>query len=460
MWNVLRWWVAALAAGLLALAACGGRAVLGNGDELGSGGEPSLGGASSTVGAGGQSGSGGRPNGRGGAGGMGIAGMPAAGGYAGNVNLAGAGGMPAAGGSFWGAGGMMPGAGGAGIGGRASTTGQGAGGMPAMDYGTLNGRVVDAETDEALEGVSITFLAANGTVVGYAVTHSDGTYSVELPSGRVYAYFRLEGYLPTTGEFEVQPGLVSEASVTRLVPIGDEVTGGLSGYVLDAETTEPIANAQLRVRAGVNATQGTVIAQATTDSEGRYVFEDLDAGNYTVEGSVSGYAKAFVDATVTAGTSSEAPDLLLSRVLESGQIRIVLTWGLVPEDLDAHLYVPPMDEAGFEDGFEVFYGARGTLDGPPFAELDVDDTSSYGPETITIDRTVTGTYHYLVHRFSDDASFSDSEAQVNVYDESGLAYTAYVPGTGSGDYWHVLDIDGETLVITPINQRSSIDPFE
>jgi uncharacterized protein YfaP (DUF2135 family) len=286
-----------------------------------------------------------------------------------------------------------------------------------------------------------------------------GAFRAELPAGLVYAYFQLDGYLPATGEFEVLAVQHNEVGVTRLVPVGAGTAGELTGLVLDAETAEPIGGARIRVRAGVNASQGMVVEQLDADTDGYYAFPELAAGNYTLEGSADGYARSYVNATVSSDTSTRAPDLLLSRLLDGGQFRIVLSWGLSPSDLDAHLYVPPIQTTGFEAGFEVFYSQRGNLDSAPYAELDVDDTDSYGPETITISQVVRGTYHYVVHRFSSDAPFSDSGAQVSVFDDTGLVYTAFVPTTGPGDYWHVLDIDGDSLAITPVNERSNSTPF-
>jgi uncharacterized protein YfaP (DUF2135 family) len=426
MWMVSSWRIAALSAVLVAVVACGGRASL-EGTDPGSGGEPGLGGAVAV-------------------GGAGLGGAPGAGG---TVGVAGRGGD--AGGVGFGGNGVMPGPGG--------SVGQGGvGGTPSLEYGTLGGRVVDADDDEPLDDVEISFFSVNGMLL--ETTDSVmGAYRAELPAGRVFATYALEGYLPASAEFEVVAGMHTEVSVMRLVPVGEGATGVLTGIVRDAETVEPIAGARLRLRAGVNADQGPVVAQGDSDANGEYVFFDLPAGNYTVEGSADGYARSYVDAIVIADEQAAAPDLLLSRVLDGGQLRIVLTWGARPADLDAHLHVPPIDVDGFEGGFEVSYGQRGLLDAPPYAELDVDDTSSYGPETISISRLVNGTYHYVVHRFSEEAPLSESEAQVSVFDESGRVQTAFVPTIGSGDYWHVFDIDGESSTITLINERVGSDPF-
>ena len=66
-------------------------------------------------------------------------------------------------------------------------------------------------------------------------------------------------------------------------------------------------------------------------------------------------------------------------------MRIVLNWGASPSDLDSHLVYP---------GNHVYFSQKEGTD----ANLDVDDTDSYGPETITIERKHSGErYVYAVH---------------------------------------------------------------
>jgi tetratricopeptide (TPR) repeat protein len=125
-------------------------------------------------------------------------------------------------------------------------------------------------------------------------------------------------------------------------------------------------------------------------------------------------------------------------------VRIVLSWGSRPEDLDSHLVY-----AGNHVYFEAKAGAQ--------AWLDVDDTDSYGPETITIDKKQYGTpYTYAVHDYSnqeaDDLFLSKSGARVFVYVGQSLVKTYYVP-SGIGDVWTVFRIteDGDIEDIDTLN---------
>jgi hypothetical protein len=118
---------------------------------------------------------------------------------------------------------------------------------------------------------------------------------------------------------------------------------------------------------------------------------------------------------------------------------ITLTWGDNPRDLDSHL-VGPDSNGG---SFHVDYRNREVTD----ANLDVDDTSSYGPEIITLRTLRPGIYRYFVHHYSGSGSLSTSEAVVtlnvnNAGDISGMQRTKSfaVPLQGEGLVWNVFNI--------------------
>jgi len=60
--------------------------------------------------------------------------------------------------------------------------------------------------------------------------------------------------------------------------------------------------------------------------------------------------------------------------------QFTLTWGENPGDLDSHLWTPSINN----QVHHIFYANQGSPTSGPFAELDVDDVTSYGPEHITI----------------------------------------------------------------------------
>ena len=135
-------------------------------------------------------------------------------------------------------------------------------------------------------------------------------------------------------------------------------------------------------------------------------------------------------------------------------LRIVLTWGSTPSDLDSHLTGPQ----GYGNTFHVYYSAKEAYNyyGERIAILDVDDTSSYGPETITLTPVEDGIYHYYIHDYSsrtytDNTAMANSGATVQVFSGSRLIAVYKVPTDGVGTVWHVFDYDTVAGELIPVN---------
>ena len=117
-------------------------------------------------------------------------------------------------------------------------------------------------------------------------------------------------------------------------------------------------------------------------------------------------------------------------------LRAVLTWGKNPADLDSHL--------AYKNNHIFFESKKGTK-----AHLDVDDTTSYGPETITIVQRQEGkAYLYSVHDYTHKTknaskSLSASGATVHVYIGQTLMRTYKVKPRKVGNIWVVFVIDEE-----------------
>ena len=181
----------------------------------------------------------------------------------------------------------------------------------------------------------------------------------------------------------------------------------------------------------------------------------MPTGYYTAELSAAGYITAFISVYSLGGQDTGNQNASISPVLAAGEVRIVLTWDNAPADLDTHLTGPTTSGPRFH----VAYYALTVNDGS-VASLDVDDTSSYGPETVTITSQIAGVYRYYVHDFTNDGTnpslaLSNSGAQVKVYNSSGLAATFNIPANQGGTIWEVFELSGST--ITPINLFSYAD---
>ncbi|KJV06641.1 tetratricopeptide repeat protein [Methylocucumis oryzae] len=151
----------------------------------------------------------------------------------------------------------------------------------------------------------------------------------------------------------------------------------------------------------------------------------------------------------------------ISPVMKSlDAMRIVLNWGAKPEDLDSHIVYP--------NNHIYFENMTGTD-----ALLDVDDTNSFGPETITLNVKHEGErYVYAVHNFSDASApgskrLSDSQAKVFVYVGETLVKTYYVPTNQIGNLWTVFAVtesgdlqDFNTIKAVTSYQRLQTSEFQ
>ncbi len=127
----------------------------------------------------------------------------------------------------------------------------------------------------------------------------------------------------------------------------------------------------------------------------------------------------------------------LSPVMHSlDGLRVVLTWGTTPADLDLHTVY---------SGNHVFFSHKeGTA-----SNLDVDDIDGSGPETITIEKKIFGQpYLFAVHDYTnrgttERAALAESRARVFVYVGQTLIRRYEVPDRGQGTLWTVFSIDGQ-----------------
>ena len=229
------------------------------------------------------------------------------------------------------------------------------------------------------------------------------------------------------------------------------VTDALN-YASDGRNMASVSGAKLSVREGMNNKTGNVIVTLTSDSYG-FAYADLKPGMYTLEIEKSGYDKFYLNFCVNRYQlvvyASASPKL------DNGEIRIVLTWGNDPPDLDSHLFTPYDGSCGTDAAnYHVWYSNKWIPSGD---NLDVDDTDWFGPETVTISSVRQGYYKYYVvdytnssQGFSDSEQMSRSGATVRVYTSRGLVATWHVPTDRRGVIWEVFEI--RNGMITPINR--------
>lgn len=133
---------------------------------------------------------------------------------------------------------------------------------------------------------------------------------------------------------------------------------------------------------------------------------------------------------------------------------VKLSWRTLPRDLDLHFGVRSGDR--WEN---VDFRTRGSLTAFPWAELDKDITSGFGPETVTLAKLLDATYRCYVENYSGDGALAGSGAEILVsYGDSEVRITC--PRTGSGKFWHVFDLSVQDGRIVVVNTVVDVDPTE
>jgi hypothetical protein len=246
----------------------------------------------------------------------------------------------------------------------------------------------------------------------------------------------------------VDPSVWSPAAVGPIAgtstPCPAAGTSTLSGTVVNASNSEPVADATVAL-----LQNGSVVASTVTTQSGGYSFSQLAAGTYDVRIAAAGFVD-FASDIVIGSNATVTRTFALVTATSGDQVRIVLTWGAAPADLDSHLLVPAFEG---NDSTRVFYADPGSDTSYPFATLDNDRTSGFGPETIRIEQQLPGTYTYMVHNYSGSPALSTSSAVVEVYRGNTRIATFDVPDQ-PGDLWTVFSLNGATL--TPINTMSDM----
>lgn len=306
-----------------------------------------------------------------------------------------------------------------------------------------------------------------------ATSADAGLYSMQLAPGTYRLSFELgnpeaqTGYAPEEYyNVNVPPATSLWLEPVTLISYDDYKNGGLSGTITDAASGEALAGAAVSLRPGLNKTYDTPAASATTNAAGAYSFSNLPAGQYTAQVALSGYVTGYFTVLCEGGEAGGAvitnQNYAVSPIMDSDWLRIVLTWGEAPADLDAILTGPaaPRDTTKrFQvDAMHGLYSYNGLV----YAEHETDATGGFGPESIVLYTQVYGTYRFYVYNIdaqftSPNTELSTSGARVDVY-RGGIGIDSFaVPAGQSGNLWKVFEMRGG--IITPVNELSQADTW-
>ena len=280
------------------------------------------------------------------------------------------------------------------------------------------------------------------------------------------------GALPPALHTQFLPVAAQSDTRLHLPLIGKNFTwtdGTVSGFVADAFTGDAIDGAEICI-ASVGCT--------TTNAIGWYSFI-LPQGRVTLHAELTGYYPVDKAAFALAARDIKV-NIAMSPLLSSDNVilRFVLTWSVTPtytnplppppeweNDLDAHLWVMP-DNPQFNCHIQPF--GDNALDCPlgdmydcttnPYACLETEVRLGSGPETISIGEILTGTqtrYYYGVFNYNQYQpgvpQLSSTGAHVDVYNEAGLLYSLDPPVGASGNFWYILNVEGLTGIVQPVN---------
>ena len=231
------------------------------------------------------------------------------------------------------------------------------------------------------------------------------------------------------------PNQYYEGTVTHFTTWNaDQVmeTVRLTGCVADA-TGARISGARISGD-GVNYSGTT---SAVTDTGGNFTIA-VRRNSQTTLVAQSGARLSNTLSATSGNADSTLPNCLVLADALTGGVTMKLTWGAQPSDLDSYLITP--------SGSTVFYSSKGSLTSAPFANLDVDDTTAFGPEVVTIARLMVGTYKYAVNNYSGQSSgqigASSARVELSLTDRPVELFVPPSTGeTSSTNWWHLFELD-------------------
>ncbi len=331
-----------------------------------------------------------------------------------------------------------------------------------INTGYIMGRVTDAVDAKVMDEVKVSAYCIStydgnielpGDYQYSTLTDTYGEFSLELNPGVYRVMFYYPGYEPLVFEnIEVKANKVNYLEEVMLV-VGIEESIDIKGMVVNALNGSVENDVEVNIRCGWNCYAGdTIMDSVYTDINGEYIVR-LPIGYYTIEVEKEGYIKSYSNIVVY----SYAPiyKTVICPKLQENEMRVVLTWGSSPRDLDSHLLLEDNDG----NVSHIYYSNKVYYDeyNNKKYTLDIDDTTQYGPETVTFytDNPHIDEYKYYIYNYSggykgDELSYSG--ARVTVYYGSQDPQVFYVPFAQTGRTWNVFSvIDGNIVVENTIS---------
>lgn len=311
--------------------------------------------------------------------------------------------------------------------------------------GTLSGKICKAsDRSTAIPGATIQVFK-NDVLFKTYTSNSTGNYSIKLPEGQYFVKISSEGYIDFNSYANVTVDQNTYMETFLLIEGSETEIGVASGKLINSLTGTGTSGATLKVKRDWNNSDESaeIVTTVNTDANGNYSME-LPLGNYTVIATKEGYTQSSFNIIVQAGTTGNQNGTI-TPVISGDNYLITLTWDENPRDLDSHVNGTLSNGSSFH----VYYSHKSQYDGNiEVCNLDYDDTTSYGPEHITLNTTNNTPYYYYIYKFAGNGTVGSSGAKVTIEQGNTLIAEFNVPtDLGSADYWNVFAIKNGELII-------------
>ena len=151
----------------------------------------------------------------------------------------------------------------------------------------VTGTVHDAQTNESLDGVTVTAYNSKNEIVGQTTTGLSGLFNLKLLAGQYTFTYSLNGYVTTTNEQAINGDFTwREPILLQKQSGGGETQSTITGKVLEQGTNAPLSGVLVQAM----KTGTTIVAgSATTNADGLYSLTVERNATYDLKFTKSGY---------------------------------------------------------------------------------------------------------------------------------------------------------------------------
>lgn len=325
--------------------------------------------------------------------------------------------------------------------------------------GRIEGSVIDSATGKALKNAMVRIYLkdedGSDLLIRKKYTDASGKYLINnLTDGTYTIVVTATGYKEyRIDDVAIVKESTNTADTARMVK-RDNSNGTLNFCVVSAVSGEELTGWEYEI---TSANTYCTMADIKGTSDTAQFSRAVESGNYQVKISIDGYIPVTQSVSVLPGSSRETTIAISPKFVDIGDddaIRFVLTWGKEPYDLDSHVFIK--DASGKVQG-HVYYNNKEFENDDTCVKLDVDDRDSYGPETITLEKSAQDyTYSYYIYDYTnqgdDSNALSMSSARGSVYAGNRLLYSFHVPYYCDGTAWKLFDYQPSTGGLKIYNQ--------